>query len=94
MLEGAGDLLEGCVVWLQHGLVSQYSRAASCAQVGGESVDVVGRRAFKFVHPLEQELLPALQGLQHGVAQGGGDGQVWDTTDTQAVERKTEKRWK
>lgn len=79
MLQRAGHLLEGCVVRLQHGLVPQYGRAASCAQVGGVSVDVVGRRTVEFVHALQQELLPALQGLQHGVAEGGGDGQVCDT---------------
>lgn len=52
--------LEGCVVWLQHGLVSEYGGATSCAKVSGISVDVVGRRAVKFVHSLEQKLLPIL----------------------------------
>lgn len=87
-MEGAGHLLEGCVVGLQHGLVSQYGRAASCAQVGGVSVDVVGRRTVEFVYPLQQELLPALQGLQHGVAQRRGDGQVCDTQNRHVKRRR------
>lgn len=44
--------LEGCVVWLQHGLVSQDGRAASCAQVSGERVNVVWRGAVILVHLL------------------------------------------
>lgn len=52
--------LEGCVVWLQHGLVSEYGGATSCAKVSRISVDVVGRRAIKFVHSFKQKLLPIL----------------------------------
>lgn len=89
-MRAAGHLLEGRVVWLQHGLMSQYGRPASCAQVGGVGVDVVGRRTVKFVHPLQQQLLPALQRLQHGVAQGGGDGQVCDTQHRHVKRRRAE----
>ena len=68
--------LEGCVVGLEHGLVSEDGWTPPGAEVGGVGVDVVGRGAVKLVHPLQHHLLPVLQGLQHGVAQRRGDGQV------------------
>ena len=60
MLYMISHSLEGCVIWLQHGLVSEYGWATSCAEVSGVSVDVVGRRAVKLVHSLQQKLLPVL----------------------------------
>lgn len=72
-------LLEGCVVWLQHGLVAQNGGASSGAQVSGICIDVVGRRPVKFVNSVQKKLFPVLQGLNHGVAEGGRYWQVYNT---------------
>lgn len=61
---------------LVQGFVSEQGgarRGHVVLQVGG---DVLGGGSAEQFQPLLQDLLPTLQRFQHGVAQGGGHGQI------------------
>lgn len=73
---GAPAVPERRVGGLVQGFVSEQGRAGRghiVVQVGG---NVLGGWAAEQLQPLLQDLLPALQRFQHGVAQGRAHGQI------------------